>query len=298
MTSPLRNGNPGGHNEPAFFSRQIAEARRFFLRLNPPWPEGFNVVCGGNEHCSRDYHIVRRDFPYVTVEFVAQGEGTLLLDDQAHTLTTGVVFAYGPGVAHEIRCRPEKPLSKYFVALAGPRVLETLVRPGPRPGEIVQSSAPEQIVEVFEQLIDAGKRDTPFHERACRLIGELLLLRIAETAVPLGTIGNAAFGTFQRCREWVDRNYDRVDNLGQIAAACRVDQAYLCRLFKRYAHRSPWQYILRCKMRDAAHRLQSPNARVCDVAYACGFSDPYQFSRTFHRVLGMAPRTVVRLRKF
>ena len=289
--------NPSNAQEPAFFSRQIADARRFFLRLSAPWPEGFNVVCGGNEHCASDYRVSRQDFPYFAVEFVAQGEGALVLNEKPHALMTGAVFAYGPGVAHDIRCRPEKPMTKYFVTLGGPQVSRHLMRPGPGPGEIVQSSAPEHITELFEQLIDAGMCDTPFRERICRTIGEHLLLRIAETAVPLGTIGTATFETFQRCRQWVDRNYRRVESLQEIASTFDIDPAYVCRLFKRYAHLSPWQYVLRLKMRDAAERLQSRDVLVSDVAYEFGFSDPFQFSRTFHRVFGVSPRTFIRLQR-
>ncbi len=281
--------------EPAFFSHQIAEARRFFLRLNGPWPEGFNVVCGGSEHCSSDYHITRDDFPYMAVEFVARGEGSLMIRNTTYPLMTGAVFVYGPGVAHDFRCRPDKPMTKYFMDFAGPQILKRLARPGPRPGEIVQSAAPEHITEIFEHLIDAGKRDTPFRERICRTIGEYLLLRIAESAVPLGSVGTTTFESFQRCRQWMDQNYRQAESLEQIATACRVDESYMCRLFKRYAHQSPWQYVLRLKMRHAAQRLQVRGARVSNVAYEFGFTDPFQFSRTFRRVFGISPRTFMRL---
>jgi hypothetical protein len=97
--------------EPDFFSRQIAEARRFFLRLDGPWPERFNVVCSGSEHCSAEYRTAREDFPYIAVEFVARGEGILTLNNKNYPLLTGTVFAYGPGIPHDIRCRPERPRS-------------------------------------------------------------------------------------------------------------------------------------------------------------------------------------------
>jgi len=287
-----------GAKEPAFFSRQISEAQRFYLRLNGPWTEGFNVVCGGSEHCASNYRVARDDFPYVGLEFVAAGEGSLTMNGQTFSLMTGAIFAYGPGVAHDLRCRPEKPMTKYFVDFAGSQVLRRMVRPCPRPGEIVQSSAPEQIAEIFEHLINASRRDTPFRERMCRTICDYLLLRIAESAVPLGTIGTIPFDTFQRCRQWIEHHYRDVQSLEQIATECRVDESYMCRLFKRYAHQSPWQYILQLKMRDAAQRLQeSSTARVADVAYALGFSDPFQFSRTFRRVYGISPRSFMRLQK-
>jgi AraC-like DNA-binding protein len=288
----LRNGE-----EPPFFSRQVAEARRFFLRLNAPWPGRFNVVCGGSEHCSAEYHLVRQGFPYWAVEFVVRGEGTLVLNRKTHPLMTGAVFVYGPGISHDMRCRPKSPMTKYFVNFAGPQVMQHFVWPGPRPGEIMQSSAPGHIAEIFEQLIDAGKRDTPFRERICRTIGEHLLLRIAESAVPLGSVGAVAFETFERCCQWMDRNYREAESLAQIALACRVNEAYICRLFKRYAHQSPWQYILRLKMRDAAQRLQSRDVRVSDIAYEFGFPDPFQFSRTFRRVFGLSPQRFIRLQR-
>jgi AraC-like DNA-binding protein len=207
----------------------------------------------------------------------------------------GTVFAYGPGTAHDFCCLPEKPMTKYFVALSGRQVVRHLVRPGPRPGEIVQSSAPEQISEIFEMLISAGQRDTPLRERVCQTAANFLLLRLAETAVPLGTVGTATFETYQRCLEWIDRNYQHLEGLRQIARGCHVHEAYLSRLFQRYSHRSPWQYVLWLKMRDAVQHLQDTHARVRDVARRCGFTDPYIFSRTFRRVMGMSPRDFRRL---
>jgi len=282
-------------SEPVFFSHQIAQARRFFLRLNGPWPEGINVVCGGSEHCSKDYHIKRDDFPYIAVEFVAGGEGTLVVNNKEHPLMTGAIFAYGPGVSYDMRCNPEKPLTKFFADFAGPDVVKQLVHPGPKPGEIVQTSAPEHISEIFKHLIGAGRRDTPFRERICRAIGEYLLLRIAESSAPLGAISAIPYETYQRCRQWIEKNFRQAKSLEQIAIECRVDESYMCRLFKRYAHQSPWQFVQRLKMRMAAQRLQSRDARVSDVANEFGFSDPFQFSRTFRRVYGVSPRTFMRL---
>jgi AraC-like DNA-binding protein len=255
------------------------------------------VVCGGSEQCAPEYQISRKDFPYVGVEFVSQGEGNLVLNGKEFRLMPGAVFVYGPGVTHDIRSKTDKPMTKYFVDFAGNQAPQHFLRPGPRPGEIVQSTAPEQISKIFERLIDAGTSDSLFHERICRLMGEHLLLRIAETSVPLGTVGTAAYVTFQRCREWVESNYWQVEKLSQIAADCDVHEVHLCRLFKRYAHRGPWQYVLRLRMRDAALRLQVPNVRVRDVAEECGFNDPYQFSRTFHRVLGIRPRRFMQLQR-
>ncbi len=75
-----------------------------------------------------------------------------------------------------------------------------------------------------------------------------------------------------------------------------MNNAYLCRLFRRYDHQSPYQYLLRLKMNLAAEILQRPDALVKQVAEAIGFSDPFHFSRSFKTVFGLSPDAFRRLR--
>jgi AraC-like DNA-binding protein len=292
-TGPAARGR-----EPAFFSRQITHAERFFLS-GPPGKGAATLIYGGNERCAANYHIARADFPYYSVEFVAGGEGWLEMGGERVRLMPGAVFAYGPGVAHDIKSSAERPLDKYFVgvhALQSQRLPPYPPAPrqlSPRPGEVLQTSAPTDIQQLYEDLIKAGRRESRFCLPICGAVVEHLLLRLAETVVPLGTIGTEAFETFQQCRRYIEANYRQVESLGAIATDCRVDPAYVCRLFKRFAFQSPWHYVLRLKMRDAAQLLQSEQVRVGQVADALGFTDPFQFSRTFRRVFGMSPRQFV-----
>jgi AraC-like DNA-binding protein len=75
-----------------------------------------------------------------------------------------------------------------------------------------------------------------------------------------------------------------------------MDAAYLCRLFQRYDHQSPYQFLLRLKMNLAAEWLQPPDALVKQVAEHAGFSDQFHFSRAFKSVFGVAPDIFRRLR--
>jgi len=166
-----------------------------------------------------------------------------------------------------------------------------LRHPAPEPGAALQTAAPNEILQLFEDLIGAGLRQTLFSTGICAALTQHMLLRIAETAVPLGTIGTLAFETYQRCRQYIETHYLQLQGLAEVAACCHVDAAYLCRLFGRYDHQSPYQYLTRLKMRAAAQRLQVPGALVKVVADAMGFADPFQFSRTFRRVYGVSPRS-------
>lgn len=283
--------------EPEFFSSQISQADRFFLDLDPPAGQRLAVVCGGGEHCQPEYHLTRTDFAYYSIEFVAGGEGKLTLAGKTHDLMSGAVFAYGPGIGQDIRCNPARPLVKYFVDFVGEAALPLLSPPGPAPGGVVQSSAPEDLLRLFDDLIAAGMRRSPFSSRICAAILEQMLLRLAETSVALGAVGSLAFETYQTCRQFIESHYLELGGLAETAERCHVDAAYLCRLYARFDYQSPYQHLLRLKMRRAAQRLREPGVLAKEVAAEMGFADPFQFSRTFRRIIGVSPRQIMNMQR-
>ncbi len=287
----------GSAAQPDFFSTQVAEARRFYLNLDPPASRRLTVVSGGCEQCAPDYGINRRSFPYYAIEFVARGQGSLRLAGRSYRLEPGVIFIYGPGVAQRIENDPAHPLVKYFVNFVGAEARRLLQPAVVAPGQVVQSSAPEEILPLFDELIRTALRSTPLRERICAVLVEQIILRIAETAVPPGTVGTLAFETYQRCRRFIEDHFMENQALGRIAERCHVDPAYLCRLFGRYDHQSPYQYLMRLRMAQAAQRLQSPGTLVKQVAGELGFSDPFHFSRAFRRVHGVSPRRFLQLQR-
>ena len=190
-----------------------------------------------------------------------------------------------------------RPLVKYFVDFQGKEAARLLALSIPSSRQVIQTSAPEQILRLFEDLIETGMRWSPFQKRICAVILEQLLLRVSETAVPFGSIGSEAFETYQRCRRYIETHYRTAAGLPDIAQDCNVDPAYLCRLFKRFDYQSPWQYVIQLKMRYAAQQLQMPQALIKRVAQELGFSDAFQFSHTFRRVYGISPRQFIQLQR-
>jgi AraC-like DNA-binding protein/quercetin dioxygenase-like cupin family protein len=286
---------PSESPEPSFFSAQISHARRFYLDLSPRASASMAVVSGGAEHCRPDYHMHRPGFAYLSIEFVAAGEGSIVLKGKSHRLCAGDIFAYGPRIPHDIRSDRERPLVKYFVDFTGRKARRLMNSPAP--GSVVQTSHPQDIRRLFDDLIAAGLRSTPFRTDICAAILEHLLLRIAETSVPLGTVGTAAFETYQRCQQFIQNHYLELRGLAEIAERCHLNASYLCRLFDRFDYESPYQYLIRLKMIYAAEQLQMAGTLVKQVAGKLGFTDPFNFSRTFTRVLGMSPNKFIELRR-
>jgi AraC-like DNA-binding protein len=281
--------------EPDFFSIQVREAQRFYLDLAPPPTEPIAVVCGGYEQCAADYAIHRVNFPYYTIEFVARGKGSVTLDGQDYPLSAGTVFTYGPDVPHDFITHAADPLGKYFVSCTGPRALELLQQYSLGPGHIGRVFAPAEIQEVFDELIRNGLRHTFFSPALCAKLLEYLILKIAESLIPWHGVETPAFATYQRCHRYIWANHSRLHSMAEVARECHVDPAYLCRLFRRYAHQTPYQFLMRLKMNLAAEQLQNPELLVKQAAAQLGFNDPFHFSRAFKKVFGLSPEAFRRL---
>lgn len=274
---------------PDFFSAQVSSARRFYLNLQPPRGTRLAVVCGGVEQCAPDYEIRRETFPFYSIEYVARGEGTLKLGRRSHELKPGIIFAYGPGVRQHIAANPQKPLVKYFVDFAGTESAQWIQRAGLAPGKVSQVFPPNEIQPLFDELIRSGQRGTRHTADLCRQLLECLGVKLLEARAPLKEAESAAFATYQTGRQYVQENFRRLRTLEQVAQECHVDTAYLCRLFRRYDFQSPYLFLTRLKMNEAAGQLQQPGALVKNVATDLGFANPFHFSRVFKSVFGISP---------
>lgn len=257
MKRPVVKNQPKAA-EPAFFSSAVAAARRFYLHLNPSPGQPLSVGCGGLEHCTPDYAVHRPTFPFYSIEYVARGSGQLRLAGKPHPLAPGTLFSYGPGIPHDIRGDAQSPLVKYFVDFSGRESAGLLKSCQLQAGRVTRVHPANTLIPLFDELIQSGLNGGRRNARLCARLLECLALKINGANAPLAGVETLAFATYQHCRQHIERHFLRLRTLRQIAEECHANNAYLCRLFRRYDQQTPYQYLLRLKMNYAAERLHHP----------------------------------------
>jgi AraC-like DNA-binding protein len=267
----------------------VSKAKSFCLDMAPAPGTRLSVVMGGVELCGAGYVNTRDGFPFLSVELVSGGEGELVLSGKELKLSCGTVFSYGPGVPHEIRQAGHAKMMKFFVAFTGSAADEFLQTCGLRPGSAMRVTNLERVVAAFENLVANGCDDDAHCREICALSLESLLLVLADHVVAYDAAANKALETFQFARDKIDGGFLQLHDLHQIASLCGLDPSYLCRLFKRFAQKTPYKYLLEVKMRHAAGIIRSERILVKELARRLGYSDPYQFSRIFKSVHGLSP---------
>ena len=274
---------------PTFISRQVSEARRYYFELNPESASAMTIVLGGWERVEPDYAILRPRFPFHSIEFVAEGRGLLTLGAHEHELAAGSVFCYGPNTSLSIRADPAKLMLKYYVTFMGDDAERLLTSIGMSPCGITRVGAAHEIREIMDLMLRYGLSQTRYSQALCGSLIRTLFYKIAEQELPSAEVDLRSWETYRRLRDVLDATYLRLKNVQQVATACGVTVPYVCRLFQRFDHLTPYQYLMRHKMKHAADLLSHPAMMVKQVAGELGFADQYQFSRAFKRTFGLSP---------
>jgi len=278
----------------SLLSKQVKDARYFFLNLAPRPTARLELVMGGFEHCNPDYFIARKNFPYTSIEYIVSGRGHAIVNHRRHELGPGVIFTYGLSAPHEIRTAPDEVLVKYFVSLSGAAVLARLRRCQIAPGEARQLTPQADLAGAFEGLLREGQHSGPKRHALTAALLEFLLLKIEDAASFTAHPNERAREAFLRCKAFIDAEAENLHTLGEIARAVGAEASSVCRWFRRYQGMSPYHYLLRRRMNLAAEKLLEQGGLVKETAARFGFTDPFHFSHQFKAVHGIPPSALLR----
>jgi AraC family transcriptional regulator len=93
----------------------------------------------------------------------------------------------------------------------------------------------------------------------------------------------------RRIKELVDAKMEGDLSLEEMAQSVGLSTAHFARMFRKSTGRTPHQFVLRQRLERAKGMLRAPDARVLDVALACGFKTQQHFAQVFRGVWGVSP---------
>jgi AraC family transcriptional regulator len=101
--------------------------------------------------------------------------------------------------------------------------------------------------------------------------------------------GGLGSGRLRRIKEFVDAKMEDDLTLCEMAQSVELSTAHFSRMFRKSTGETPHQFLLRQRVERAKEMLRSADARVMDVAVACGFKTQQHFAQVFRHVCGASP---------
>ena len=143
--------------------------------------------------------------------------------------------------------------------------------------------------QLTARAIAAMQMQDWFEELALELAGAAL--RICQDAHPAPVAGTKR--TEARIAEVVrhlESSAVRSLRLEDLARMAGLSRYHFLRAFKSVTGVTPHQWVLRARLRDAAHRLATTRSPVTEIALDAGFADLSNFIRSFAAEYGVSPR--------
>jgi AraC-like DNA-binding protein len=157
----------------------------------------------------------------------------------------------------------------------------------------------------FAPLYQAIRREMllklPFWEEAvAERVQETLRELARQLAPPARTkLSAAELGHLDLIRDVRLRVRDRLAEawtVSRMAREAHLSASRFAVLYRKFFSVSPVEDLIRARLEQAEWLLSTTDLRVSDVAYQCGFTNVYHFSRLFRRRMGHPPSACARSR--
>jgi len=101
-----------------------------------------------------------------------------------------------------------------------------------------------------------------------------------------GGLGSARL---RRIKELIHAKMEDDLGLDEMAESIGLSTAHFARMFRKSTGETPHQFVLRQRIDRAKAMLRAPEARVLDVAVACGFKTQQHFAQVFRDACKVSP---------
>ena len=154
----------------------------------------------------------------------------------------------------------------------------------------LQMSEPEKTGQLLLMLYQEQQKDALGSSAAIDALFRYFLIELCRAAPAAASSEQECFNPrMEQVRRFLEGNYMEPVRLEQLCEIAGIQEANLCRQFKKYTGLSTGDYLKQLRLAAAMQQLRSTNEKIASICHACGFSDITHFNRTFRTALGTTP---------
>jgi AraC family transcriptional regulator len=138
------------------------------------------------------------------------------------------------------------------------------------------------LVPLIAEIELAAARPVPLHmeELAMRVASCALVLSTGEVPSEITPSWHDEARATLVIR-YMEQHFDEQLTLQRLSLLAGLSQFHSLRIFRKALGVTPYQYLMRIRLGEAARQLRCSDKHVTDIATGCGFGDLSEFSRYF-----------------
>lgn len=246
----------------------------------------FSIDLAGTSDCSNGYTVYREKARETAVIYIFQGEGTIFLDQRAYSAGAGDTVILPAGRKHYYYSNDKDPWQIIWYNAVGSLPSCLLDEYNPKSMVVFPGYDSSGYIRRVHALADEpGLTAARKHQKAALLFHEMLQglnSRFYEEKLPSSSATEAV-------RNYLDNHFREPVRLSQLCPLTYLSQSQLIRTFKRDTGKTPYEYCLALKLRQAEKLLTGTSLRVKEISASLGFCDEHYFSCIFKKKTGKTP---------
>lgn len=211
------------------------------------------------------------------------------VDDERRTLSLDSVALFLPGHREHFQFSPERETHHSWCAVSPGGMPQALAR------ELAKAPFHVPPSEVFHRLLATGLlMGTPHNPGSERVITQLAVLLFAEflSLADAQRPKRHAIEPLKRALGHMEDHLGEDHCLAGALACSRISRNALIQHFTRELGLSPSRYLWRLRTERGISMLAKTGLTISEIAYQCGFKNPFHFSRMVRQQQGISPREV------
>ncbi len=240
-----------------------------------------------HRHKVRNWHVEQINYPNAYVlAMMLEGEITYTIDHSLHTVGTGDVFLFPPGLPRSGAAAPDTPCS--FVSIVFHAEFSDAFHGHLDKPLILWDTMADSMRRHFTDVANAWLGKDAMYRVRCNYLTTEILYRLFLSKMPYHQVPHIK--RLEKARAFIREHFREQLSVEQLARSADLSPSYFRKLFHQAYGCSPMQYITELRMENAKDLLLSGEVTVAEAANLSGFDDIYYFSTLFKRKTGMSPR--------
>ncbi len=235
----------------------------------------------------KDFYLQRRvKQNFLSLEYIYSGEFYIRNGDRGYLGEAGDLFLLHRGMDHDLMFLSEKKCRKMGMILSGWMLPDLLKLFQLDHVDVIQLPNSKRLDELFD-LIRGTLQNAVSHVscewNATYTFGLLQMLSNVSKTGPVPA-------EIAKILEFFETHCSEPLNIRHLASEWGMSLPTLNKRFRAAVHMTPYQYLLRLRLRRAAYLLQADDWTIKEIAEMAGYRNPLHFSSEFHRFHGCSPR--------
>ena len=243
----------------------------------------FEVSLAGITYPDPDYGIFRKCSDIYVVEYISDGEGTVMCGGDEYHPKKGDAYILQKGKEHKYFSSPDNPWEKKWMNISG-ALCENLISAYGITDTVYFPNA--SVGEFFDEFIDFCEHNTDIYK--INEFGAVIFHRIVQRLAANAEINIRDVA--KQTKRYIDSNI--YEKLSAESAARNVgfSVSQLGRIFKKEYGKTVYSYILDRKMDTAENLLINTNLSVREISDMLQFTDEHYFCNIFKIKRRMTPK--------